>query len=110
MKTIREFAPADRYTYDFGVCSYKNGFAQVDTEQDASYFGTWANPDKLIIVNYCEGDVTTQIAATPEEFVTTLRELKSWNEGMGYKLAIDPGLKAEMRVKFEKIGLAELLH
>ncbi len=40
MKITREFAPADRYTYDFGLCSYENGWAQVDTAQDASYFGT----------------------------------------------------------------------
>ena len=39
MKITREFAPADRYVYDFGLCSYKNGCAQVDTAQDASYFG-----------------------------------------------------------------------
>ena len=40
MKITREFCPGDRYTYDFGHCSYENGWAQVDTAQDASYFGT----------------------------------------------------------------------
>ena len=38
MKITREFAPADRYVYDFGLCSYEKGWAQVDTAQDASYF------------------------------------------------------------------------
>ena len=49
MKITREFGPGDRYVYDFGLCSYENGWAQVDTAQDASYFGTWANPTRLMI-------------------------------------------------------------
>ena len=44
MKITREFCPGDRYVYDFGLCTYEKGWAQVDTAQDASYFGTWANP------------------------------------------------------------------
>ena len=31
MKITREFCPSDRYTYDFGLCSYEKGWAQVDT-------------------------------------------------------------------------------
>jgi hypothetical protein len=53
MKITREFAPADRYLYDFGLCSNASSWAQVDTAQDASYFGTWANPTWLPISNYC---------------------------------------------------------
>ena len=49
MKTTRAFAPADRCVYDFGPCSTANDWAQIDTAQDASYFGTWANPTKLMI-------------------------------------------------------------
>ena len=30
MKITREFCSADRYIYDFGLCSYENGWAQVD--------------------------------------------------------------------------------
>jgi hypothetical protein len=33
VKITREFNPADRYTYDFGLCSYEKGWAQVDTAQ-----------------------------------------------------------------------------
>lgn len=28
-KVIREFEPADRYRYDFGVCSYAIGLADL---------------------------------------------------------------------------------
>ena len=52
MKITRELCPGDRYTYDFGLCSYENGWAQVDTAQDASYFGTWANPTRLMILSF----------------------------------------------------------
>lgn len=111
MKTIREFAPADRYVYDFGACSIKNGFAQVDTEQDASYYGTWANPSRLVIVCYCEGDVTTQIAASPAEFAAALRTLKEWNENNGWRfIGIDPGFDENMATEFKNIGLGDLLH
>jgi len=47
MKIIREFCPGNRCTYDFGLCSNEKSWAQVDTAQDASYFGTWAKPARL---------------------------------------------------------------
>ena len=111
MKITREFAPADRYLYDFGLCSYANGWAQVDTAQDASYFGTWANPTQLLIFNYCEGDTTLKKAESPEDFVTELREIDAWNRAQGYGLApIDPGYDPAMKVAFEVPGLGDMLH
>ena len=38
-----EFAPADRYLYDFKVLTIDKGWAQLDSRQDASYYGHW-NP------------------------------------------------------------------
>ena len=39
MKITRDFRPlSDRYSFDCGPCSYANGFAQIDTRQDASYY------------------------------------------------------------------------
>lgn len=35
---------SDRYKYDFRLCTSANGWAQLDTKQDASYFGNWINP------------------------------------------------------------------
>ena len=84
MKITREFAPGDRYLYDFGLCSYENGWAQIDAAQDASYFGTWANPAELVIFSYCEGDTTLQEAETPEEFATALHAIDVWNINAGY--------------------------
>ena len=106
----RWFESSDRYTFDFGPCSLKNGFAQVDTEQDASYFGTWANPETRTIVNYCEGDVTEQIAETDEEFAAALRELKEWNEKSGRpRFGIDPGFSEDLAARFRAVGLGDML-
>jgi len=107
----REFAPADRYKYDWGLCSAKNGFAQVDTGQDAEYYGTWANPFKLIIFNYCEGDTTFQQAESKEEFVKTMIELKKWQDesGHGFK-GIDCMCKENIEKEFIGLGLGDLLH
>ena len=101
---------SDRYILDFGQCSSKNGFAQVDTEQDAWYYGTWANPYKLIIVNYCEGDVTVQRCESEQEFAETLRKIKAWNEKQGFKkFGIDGMCNDSLISKFKSIGVGDLL-
>jgi hypothetical protein len=111
MKITREFCPADRYVYDFGLCSYEKGWAQVDTAQDASYFGTWANPAGLMIFNYCEGDTILKEAASPEEFTAELREIDAWNRAQSYGPArIDLGYDPAMKAAFEVSGLTDMLH
>ena len=111
MKITREFCPADRYLYDFSLCSHEKGWAQVDTAQDASYFGTWANPTRLLIFNYCEGDTTLKEAESPEEFAAELRLIDAWNQAQGYGPAkIDPGFGLAMRAAFDSLGLAEMIH
>lgn len=40
MKVVGSFEPGDRYRYDFDLCSCARGWAQADTAQDASWFGT----------------------------------------------------------------------
>ena len=110
MKRVREFAPADRYKYDTGLCSLKNGFSQIDTEQDAPYYGTWANPKKFIIVNYCEGDVCITTCESKEEFIQEIMECKRWNDEAGHGFAIDPGWNKSDGDPWREIGLGNLLH
>ena len=111
MKTVRDFWPTDRYIYDFKLCSTKDGWAQIDTSQDAHYYGTWANPEKLVVISYCEGDVTTNTADTPEEFVAEIRQIKEWNDENGHRfIGIDPGFNEELKRRFVDLGLADLLH
>lgn len=117
MKRTHDFAPADRYVYDMGLCSQKNGFAQVDTSQDAWYFGTWANPFKLALLTYAEGDVSLELADSPDEFVHMIRHMQRWNnanDSHGFK-GIDPGwpgrpMTTRLAHRFMNLGLGDLLH
>lgn len=79
----------DRYTYDWGLCGK---FAQVDATQDASWFGTWACPERRRIFCYCEGDTTLTVCDTAEEFAAEMAKLKAWNDQYGFWLGVDPGL------------------
>jgi hypothetical protein len=112
MKTTRQFdGMTDRYAFDFNACSSSNGYAQIDTEQDASYYGTWANPFKLQIVSYAEGDITIQKADNDKEFADEIRAIADWNVEVGFKpIGIDPGFNKELKAGFVELGLSEYLH
>ena len=110
MRTVHEFAPADRYRYDCGACSVKNGFAQVDTGQDAWYYGTWTNPFTRIIFCYCEGDTTFQQAGDDAEYVAAIRELVRWASEAGRWKGIDAMCNNALTARFNELGLGDLLH
>ena len=112
MQITRDFKPlSDRYSFDFGPCTSANGFAQIDTRQDASYFGSWCSPTARTIVNFCEGDVTTTVCETNVELAEQLRELARWNAEQGYgPMKIDAARDGGLRQAFEKLGVADLLH
>ena len=44
MKTQKTFCNSDRYIFDHDICNFKKGFAQIDTNEDASYFGNFLLP------------------------------------------------------------------
>lgn len=100
---------ADRYKYDFQICSYANGWAQLDTDQDASYFGTWLNPTTRQILSYTEGDVCVTTVDTDEELVAEVASIKAWNDQQGHRfIGIDPGFDGSpIRRKLEATGLKE---
>ena len=112
MKITRDFRPlSDRYSFDCGPCSFANGFAQIDTRQDASYFAYWLSAAARTIVNFAEGDLTTTVCETDAEFVEQVRELARWNDEAGYgPMKIDPGGDEGLRRALERLGLADLLH
>jgi hypothetical protein len=111
MKITREFAPADQYLYDFGLRSYANGWAQVDPAQDASCFGTWAHPTRLLIFTYSSGDTTPKEAGSPQELVAELREIDAWNQSQGNGPArIEPGQDPAMKAACEVLGLGDMFH
>jgi len=109
--TKRGFKPnEERYTYDFGDCNYKSGWAQVDTTQDASYFGTWANPITRQMFSYCEGDTCLTTAETDDEFVQIVRECIEWNQKNETWKGIDGMCQENIISRFNELGLGEYLH
>jgi hypothetical protein len=114
-KTIqRDFLPADRYLYDFKYCTVANGWAQIDTSQDASYFGQWIHPGKREIFCYCEGDLIHTKLDTDAELVRELQEIQDFDRNYSPKRAdrfgIDPGFNAELKQALIAAGLGEFLH
>ena len=111
MKTIRKFdALGERYQFDARLCRAGAGWAQVDTTQDASYFGTWTNPSTRQILEFCEGDITLRTAEADDEYVAAVRALHAWNLERRYWKGIDPGFDEALRGEFHRLGLADLLH
>lgn len=106
MKITRKFTEcSNRYAFDFGECSYANGWAQVDTPQDASYFGTWCNPTTYEMLQFSEGDVTHTKCEDPVEFANEIDDFCATFEGK-----IDAGLGEGMEQLFVGLGMGHLLH
>lgn len=102
MKIEREFCEGNRYTYDNLLCP--KGWAQIDSSQDASYFGTWACPHTLKVFNFCEGDTTLTHCDTVEEFLEKLRGIKAWNISNGFTFSVDPGLNEKNIQRWREIA------
>ena len=101
----------ERYHFDFGECSAALGYAQVDTSQDAPYFGIWTNPTTLTTVSYMEGDVYRDTAESVEEYVDYIRKMKSDYDAMGRPIkGIDPMLNSEISNRLIEIGLGDFIH
>lgn len=112
MTIERGFNPmTDRYVFDFKKCTPSNGWAQFDSEQDASYFGHWVNPFTREIVSYCEGDITRTRCETDAEYVAAILDLCGWCIDRGEKYpAIDGMCDEKIITRFRELGLAEWLH
>jgi len=111
MKVERGFIMnGERYDFDFGQCSAKNGFAQVDTGQDAPYFGVWTNPFTLTTIEYCEGDVFTRISEDDKEYVESIHKLKEFHDTHSKFIGIDTMLSKKLTARFTQLGLAGFLH
>lgn len=96
----------NRYTFDWGACHTSKGFAQIDTTQDASYYGNWINPVALMVVRWCEGDLDTFTFDNSEEMVAWIAEFKKSPRFLG----IDPGLGEVLKSECIAAGLGPFLH
>lgn len=100
----------DRYKYDFRNCTSSNGWAQLDSKQDASYYGQWVNPLTLKMMSYCEGDTTLTECEDEADFLVSLRECIRWNQEAGYFIGIDGMCEPTIIEAFTRLGMAEFLH
>lgn len=102
---------ADRYKYDFKLCTSAKGWAQLDTNQDAHYFGNWINPITYELLSYCEGDVTVTKCDDEADFIKEVREAVSFYENNGTFTGIDPGINnPEIPNALERMKLDDLFH
>lgn len=110
MTTERFHKPSERYEYDFQRCTPKDGWAQLDTSQDASYYGNWVNPLTFELMSYCEGDVTHIRCANEAEFKIALADAVRWQRDNGYFKGIDSMLNEPIKAAFVRLGFASDLH
>lgn len=106
----------ERYKYDCGSAPTSGpGWAQLDSKQDASYYGNWVNPLTLELFSYCEGDTTHTRCEDDADFIATLRECIDWHKQAGYFLGIDPGWPdteacQKITEALTRLGFADVLH
>jgi hypothetical protein len=108
MKIIQSYfiSQLDRYYFDNIECSYKKGWAQLDTTQDAHYFGMWINPIKLRVMSYMEGDVVENQFESIDELTQYLTDMNR----NGEYVHIDPGLNSEFEQLFITLELDQFFH
>lgn len=111
MRIERTFASVDRYLFDFNVCTSEKGWAQLDTRQDASYYGNWINPTLRQLLSYAEGDIARTYCDTDAEFVAEVKRACEWHaENDDKRPAIDGMCNDAIIARFRELGLEEWLH
>lgn len=115
MSTIqRGFDPdTDRYAFDYGICSYRLGWAQVDTHQDASYFGIWTHPVSRMICTYAEGDVTVERCSDETDYRAALLRIITCYDRSERPCRIDVmalAVSHPIRDGLIALGMASYLH
>lgn len=97
-----------RYIFDNRLPS---DYAQLDTSEDASWYGNWASAQRLTFISYAEGDCVVTKCETVEEFKEEFKSFLSFCDRVGYRfLGIDPGLNEPSKDSWLQIGLNEFLH
>jgi len=95
---------SDRYKYDFNICAARKGWAQIDSKQDAPYYGQWCNPITRELFSYCEGDLYHTLCDTDDEFTQVLRECIEWNKEREYFIGVDPMGRQDIKDALIRMG------
>ena len=89
----------DRYQFDWKLRAL-DGWVQLDTDQDASYYGHWASPSKLTIIAFIEGDVIKHVCDTIEEWQQEVLRYRDWHVGQDGWMKADCGCVKELEEQF----------
>ena len=81
--------PGNRYRFDFGECGVTGGWCQIDTSNDASYWGNWIHPEHNLVVHFAEGDTTRVTCESDQELIEYLRDWLIWADESGLAPQID---------------------
>ena len=97
-----------RYIFDNRLPS---DYAQLDTSEDASWYGNWASAQRLAFISYAEGDCCITTCDSEEEFVSEFTRFKEFCDRVGYDFkGIDPGLDPDHKAEWERVGLGSFLY
>lgn len=77
-EVYRMFILRDSGIFYFQACTASDGWMNIETHQDGTYFGVWHNEDQLRIVTFCEGDVTVEQAKTKDAFYDAIESTVSY--------------------------------
>lgn len=103
MKVTKGHSGGDRYQYDSDLCSYEKGWVQIDTNQDASYYGHWCNLESLQFFSFVEGETTLFEYESIEEFKQALVEQRDFHLQDG-RWSID--VSGIEKAKYIELGFA----
>lgn len=105
----RGFSYRDRYHFDRKYSENDHWF-QVDTRNDASYYGTWCNPAVFAIFSFCEGDTTFTQCDSRESFIEEMRSCEAHHRQHEGWIGVDLGGARQDLPLFAALGLEDLLH
>lgn len=101
---------ATRYEFDFKLCHFGHGWAQLDTTEDAPNYGNWVHPNKLMLVSYADGFVTVTTCDDDAEFARELRATIDGFRASGTYLGIDPMCSEPIEASFVRLGFQRDFH
>ena len=108
MRIEKEFCGPyrERYHFDTNEFTTENGFAQVNTPEDAPYYGMWTNPFMMTIATFIEGDMSYCFAESAEEYCLILRGIE---ERHNHEMFIDTMHNNELTQRFIELHMGCIL-
>jgi hypothetical protein len=108
MQRHDSFHVGDRYYFDFDGCKNSDGWCQIDTEQDASYYGNWINPAARRAITFAEGDLAQIKFDNDQEMIEWLERFAA-HPGLCF-LGVDPGLHEGTVAACKERGIDKFFH